>query len=103
MSTNGTSITATLELRFKPEAVEEARTVLARVLAETRAFEGNEGVDVLVDADDPAHWIAYERWASAEHDAAYRTFRAGPGQITDLGPLLAAAPVLTWFTVDDAI
>jgi quinol monooxygenase YgiN len=96
-------ITATLELRLKPEMLEEARTVLARVLRETRAFDGNLGVDVLVDRDDPAHWIAYETWESAEHDAAYREFRAGPGQITDLGPLLAAAPVLTTFTTDPAI
>ena len=97
------SITATLELRFKPESLDEARTVLSRVLAETRAFDGNEGVDVLVDRDDPAHWIAHETWASEEHDAAYREFRAGPGQVTDMAPLLAAAPVLTWFAVDDAL
>jgi len=97
------SITATLELRFKPESLDEARTVLSRVLAETRAFDGNEGVDVLVDSNDPAHWIAHETWASEEHDAAYRAFRAGEGAVTDMPPLLAAAPVLTWFTVDTSI
>ncbi|MET0468097.1 MAG: antibiotic biosynthesis monooxygenase [Aeromicrobium sp.] len=97
------TVTATLELRFKPELLDEARTLLRRVLEETRAFDGNEGVDVLVDVDDPAHWIAYERWASAEHDAAYRTFRAGPGEITEMGPLLADRPVLTWFTVDESV
>ncbi|MRJ75889.1 antibiotic biosynthesis monooxygenase [Aeromicrobium sp. SMF47] len=97
------AITATLELRFKPELLDEARTVLRRVLEETRAFDGNQGVDVLVDREDPAHWVAYERWESEEHDAAYREFRAGPGQVTDLGPLLAAAPVLTVFTTDPAI
>jgi len=97
------SITATLELRFKPESLDEARTVLSRVLAETRAFDGNEGVDVLVDRDDPAHWIAYETWASEAHDAAYREFRAGEGAVTDMPPLLASAPVLTWFTIDASI
>jgi quinol monooxygenase YgiN len=97
------TVTATLELRFKPELLDDARTILARVLAETRAFEGNEGVDVLVDSSDPAHWVAYERWASPEADAAYRTFRAGPGEITDLGPLLAARPVLTLWTVDESV
>ncbi len=97
------AITATLELRFKPELLDDARTVLKRVLEETRAFDGNLGVDVLVDADDPSHWVAYETWESKEHDDAYRAFRAGPGAITDLGPLLADRPVLTWFVVDDAI
>ena len=97
------AIIATLDLRFDPTKLDDARTVINRVLTETRAFDGNLGVDVLVDANDPAHWVAYETWESPEHDAAYREFRAGPGQITDMGPLLAAAPVLTWFAVDDSL
>ncbi|MGB3172181.1 MAG: antibiotic biosynthesis monooxygenase, partial [Rhodococcus sp. (in: high G+C Gram-positive bacteria)] len=75
------------------------KVVLARVLTETRAFDGCQGVDVLVDADNEAHWIAYERWDSAEADAKYREFRAGEGKITDLGPLLAGAPALTKYTI----
>lgn len=97
------SITATLELRFKPELLDDARTIISRVLTETRAFDGNEGVDVLIDQDDPAHWIAHETWESKAHDDVYREFRAGPGEIKDLGPLLAGAPVLTWFEVDSAL
>jgi quinol monooxygenase YgiN len=94
---------ATLELRFDPDQLDEARVVINRVLTETRAFAGNLGVDVLVDANDPAHWIAYETWESPEHDAAYREFRAGPGAVTDMPPLLAAVPVLTWFEVDGSL
>lgn len=92
------TIIATLDLTFKPESLDDARVVLRRVLAETRAFDGCLGVDVLIDEADPAHWVAYETWESAEHDAAYREFRAGVGKITDLGPLLAGAPSLTKFT-----
>ena len=97
------AIIATLDLRFDPTKLDEARTVINRVLTETRAFDGNLGVDVLVDANDPAHWVAHETWQSPEHDAAYREFRAGPGAVTDMPPLLAAAPVLTWFEVDDSL
>ncbi len=95
------TITATLEMRFKPDLLDEAKAVLARVLAETRAFDGNLGVDVHVDLEDAGHWVANEIWESVEHDDAYRTFRAGGGKITDLEPLLAAAPVLTrWAPID---
>ncbi len=97
------TIIATLDLRLKPELLDEARSVLGRALAETRAFDGNLGVDVLVDENDPAHWIAYETWESIEHDTAYRDFRAGAGAITALPPLLAGRPVLTWFRVDDSV
>jgi len=86
-------ITVTLELKLKPEAVPAARDLMHRTLEVTRAFAGNLGTDVLVDEDDEAHWLIYELWESVEHDEAYRTFRAGEGQVTELPPLLAAPPV----------
>lgn len=86
---------AVLELRLNPEMLEQASVVLRRALEETRAFEGNLGVDVLVDDTDPNRWLVVESWETAAHDASYRGFRAGPGALTDLAPLLAAPPALT--------
>ena len=94
-------VTVILELRLKPEAVPAARDLMRRTLQDTRAFDGNLGTDVLVDQDDEAHWLIYELWESAEHDEAYRRFRAGEGRVTELPPLLAAPPVKTrYVTVD---
>jgi quinol monooxygenase YgiN len=95
------TVTVLLELRFKPEEVGAGRELMGRVLQDTRAFDGNLQTDVLVDADDEAHWIIYEVWDSVEHDDAYRAFRAGEGKITQLPPLLAAPPVKTRYTTTD--
>jgi quinol monooxygenase YgiN len=96
------SIVATLELRLRPDQLEAAPAVLEEVLAETRAFAGNLGVEVLTDVEDPTHVTAFERWESLEHDAAYRTWRAGDGRRPALAALLAAPPVLThWDTSGD--
>lgn len=94
-------ITVLLELTFKPESVATAREVMERALPDTRAFDGNLATDVVVDEDDEAHWIIYERWDSIAHDEAYRSFRAGEGKITDLPPLLAAPPVKTRYLDTD--
>ena len=94
-------ITVILELRLKPEAVQAAREVMSRALKDTRAFDGNLGTDVLVDEDDDAHWVIYELWDTVEHDEAYRAFRAGEGKLTELPPLLAAAPVKTRYVTSD--
>ena len=91
------SLTALLELKFKEESLDDAKTVMQRVLAETRAFDGCDGVDVLVDKADPTRFLAVERWASAEADTKYREWRAGDGAPVDLGPLLAGAPSLTFY------
>lgn len=95
------ALTALLELNFKPEAVDDAITLMKRVLNETRAFDGCEGIEALTDQSDPGHWVVVERWASAEQDAKYRQFRAGEGAITEMGPLLAGAPSLTMFDTAD--
>lgn len=94
-------ITVLLELKFKPDSVGVAREVMRKALQVTRGFDGNLVTDVIVDEDDEAHWIIYERWDSVEHDEAYRTFRAGEGKIVDLPPLLAAPPVKTRYLDSD--
>ena len=95
------AITALLEMRIKPEALDQGlHAELHAILTDTRAFTGCLGVDVLIDTADPTHIVAVERWASEERDEAYRAWRAGDGQ-TNLASFLAAPPVLTKFTSAD--
>jgi quinol monooxygenase YgiN len=94
-------VTVLFELRIKPDAVPAARDLMHRTLEVTRAFDGNLGIEVLVDADDEAHWMMYQLWDTAEHDEAYRSFRAGEGKVTELPPLLAAPPVKTRYVTSD--
>ena len=86
--------TAILELRIKPDSVDESVEILHRILGETRAFDGCLGVTVIQDASDPAHVVAVEEWESLEKDAAYRAWRAGDGAMPDLVALIADAPGL---------
>lgn len=85
-----------LDLRLTSEALVAAPATLRGILAGTRTFDGCLGVDVLVDAEDPAHLILLERWASAEADATYRDWRVGAGA-TNLGSLLASPPLISRF------
>jgi hypothetical protein len=64
-------ITAMLELELKPESVPATRRH-APSASRHEAFDGNLGTDVLVDQDDEAHWINYQRWETVEHEEAYR-------------------------------
>jgi quinol monooxygenase YgiN len=95
------TVTVTLELKFKPDAVDAGRELMGRVLQDTRAFDGNVRTDVLIDEDDEAHWLIYELWESVDSDEAYRAFRAGAGKITQLPPLLAAPPVKVRYIASD--
>lgn len=86
--------TALLEVRLKPDMVDEGLKVIHGVLEETRAFDGCLGVTVIQDSSDPAHLVAIEEWESLEKDAAYREWRAGDGAPTAMAAVLAGAPSL---------
>lgn len=89
------SVTAILDVQFKPESLDEGLEVLRRELARTRAFDGCRSVTVVQDRDDPTRVLAVEQWESLDHDAAYRAWRAGDGAITEMPALVARAPRLT--------
>lgn len=91
------TVTAMLELAIRPDSADDALAVIHAVLEATRAFAGNQGVDVLVDDENPLRIVLLERWASREADAAYRAWRAGDGK-SNLGSILASPPVLGLFT-----
>jgi heme oxygenase (mycobilin-producing) len=97
------AVTAILDLQLKADSLETANQALHATLADTRAFPGCLGVTVLVDSGDPTHVVLYENWESAEHDQAYRVWRTTPEGVSALGPILAAAPTLTLFTVAEGV
>jgi heme oxygenase (mycobilin-producing) len=89
------AVTALLDLHLRADKLADAPAVIAAVLKDTRAFEGNLGLEVLEDVTDPAHLTVVEHWASIERDDAYRAWRSTPDGASDLGELLAAPPTLT--------
>jgi heme oxygenase (mycobilin-producing) len=91
-------VAALLEFRFKSDVIDRVPDAISRTLAVTRQFDGCQRIDVLVDSDDPARYLLVEVWDSMEHDAAYRRYRATPDGASELGPLLAAPPVLMYYT-----
>jgi len=96
------TVVATLELAIRPESADVATTVIHEVLKGTRAFPGNQGVDVLVDSKNPLRVLLLERWESLDADTAYRAWRAGDGK-SDLGSILAGPPALSVFTTADGV
>ncbi|WP_210492876.1 antibiotic biosynthesis monooxygenase [Patulibacter sp. SYSU D01012] len=87
------------ELQVDPSRLAEALAVLDRILDDTRAFAGNQGVTVAQDEADPAHVLVIAEWDAAEHHDAYLAWRAGEGAVPELPGLLAEEPGGARFTV----
>lgn len=90
------STTVFLEVTLKDGAT-EIESIIRETLAQTAAFDGNEGLEVVIDDADPTKCVVIERWAtSAQHDA-YVAWRATPDGRNRLGEILAAPPVTRTF------
>ena len=73
------SVLVILDIPATAETRDAVLAALHEALPVTRAFDGCEGLELLVNQDDPANLVVYERWASRAHYAAYRAFRAETG------------------------
>jgi quinol monooxygenase YgiN len=81
-----------VSVEFVPDAAESGTKLLLDSLADTRAFPGCQGVEVLEDLANPHKLHLVERWSTPEDSSAYSEFRAGAGATPELGPMLAGAP-----------
>jgi quinol monooxygenase YgiN len=91
------SVVVLLDFRVKPDVVEEAREFFKKILPETRAYAGCEGLDVYSNADDPTNIVFYERWQSREHYQKYFSWRTGNGSMDEFGKKLAGPPTIRYF------
>jgi quinol monooxygenase YgiN len=91
------SFVAFVEFHVAADRREEAWAIFGPMLGQTRAFEGAQRIDWLIDRADDCAWTLYEEWASPEAEAAYRAYRMGEGAVPALATVLDRPPVLRRF------
>lgn len=91
------TVVVTADFFFKPALIDDALTLLAEVLPDTRGFEGCEQLETVVDLDDPGHVMMVERWTSREAHVAYFAWRVDSGSASGLVEMMAAPAVFRYF------
>ena len=92
---------AILDFPVKEGHLDDAVRVLRHGLGATRDFDGNLGVEILLD-DDPSHFLLVETWESAAHNHAYQSWRLTPeGELPGFADHLRGRFVMTEYTVAD--
>ena len=75
-------------------------TTLSEALVETRRFEGNEGLELLVNQEDNANIVVYERWRSREDYDRYLAFRQESGFSAKFRDMIPGTVVVRKFDID---
>ncbi|MCH7736393.1 MAG: antibiotic biosynthesis monooxygenase [Chloroflexi bacterium] len=95
------SMAVILTFSIKPERAEEFRSLLKRLLPNTRAFEGCHRVDVYSTRTIPAISMWSKNWESKEHQQRCRDWRDETGIAETLGPFLVSEPRINYFYKQD--
>ena len=65
--------------------------LLKEALVDTRAFEGNEGIEVYTDQENPDLVVLWEKWRARSDYDAYLAWRMETGLMDVLAPFMDAA------------
>jgi quinol monooxygenase YgiN len=90
-----------VELRAKPDNVQDVKDLLAKALPDTRSYDGFEDITIHQDKDEPTSFMFYERWASRAKYEAYLAWRTETGVLDELVAMLDGAPSFRYFDAVD--
>ena len=95
------SIIATVEFPLQPGKKDEFVDLLAETLKATRAYEGNESIEMLVEHGGTSVLLV-EKWQTVDHHKAYRQWRLDTGLRELMGPFVSGPPIIRYFDPNSA-
>ena len=90
------SVMVTVEFPLQPGKRDEFIDLLRGALKDTRAYDGNESVDTLVEHGDTSV-LLIEKWQTVEHHKAYHQWRIDTGLGELIGPFVSGPPIVRYF------
>ena len=91
------TVTVLLELKVKPECLQQIEEDLRVNLPDTRAYDGCKFLDAYRSQDDAADIVIVEQWESRERYEEYLAWRAETGMLDHLGSLLTGPPSIRYY------
>jgi quinol monooxygenase YgiN len=88
-----------LDIPATTETRDNVLATLEESLVETRAFDGCEGLELLINQDDSSNFVVYEHWESRAHYERYLAFRQASGFSASFRAMFPDPPVIRKFDI----
>jgi quinol monooxygenase YgiN len=96
------AVAVTLDLKVQAGRGGELAGVLKSMLGDTRARQGAEKIEMVINQDNADHILVYEIWTTKEDHQAYMGWRQERGDLDALGGFVTEPPTVTYFDIADA-
>ncbi len=95
-------VSVLLEVKVKPEHLDDFTGAAKGAFPDTRAFDGNLEIYAVQNQDETNTFVLVEKWESKAHHQKYLAWRTETGFMEKLGALLAGPPSIRYFDIVDA-
>ena len=96
------SVMVLLEAPVKSEDVSNIKSYMAKILPDTRVYDGCQGIDVYFNTADAGNMVLVEHWDSRAQHEKYLGWRTETGVMDKIGGMLAGPPSIRYFERTDA-
>jgi len=96
------SVLVLLEVQVKLEDISNVKSYMAKIIPDTRAYDGCQRIDVYFNTEDMASMVAVEHWDSRAHYEKYHAWRTETGVLDRMGTMLDGPPSIRYFERIDA-
>ena len=86
-----------VEVKVKPDLVDEMKLLLKKILPDTKAFDGFISIDVCHNLDSIGEFVFYEQWESRKHYEKYFAWRTETGVIDQMAAMSVEPPRVSYF------
>ena len=95
-------VLALVDVKIKPESLDEFTSFIKEILPDTRSYDGNRGAWFYANQEDEANIVIAELWDSVEHHTRYVEWRTETGVMDRVESSLAAPANLRYLDEIDA-
>ena len=95
------SIVVLFQMSAKKESLEELLKYFKEILAETRSYEGCQGVHLYQNKETPTKLTIHAKWVSEEAQKKYIAWRMETGEFDKLSAMLAESPSMQYYNIVD--
>jgi quinol monooxygenase YgiN len=73
------------------------KAYIAKLLPETRAYNGCINIDIYEDNSKKGSFVFYENWSNINSYEAYLEYRENQGVMEEIGSMLINSPEITYY------
>ena len=95
------SVIVFVKINAKENSLEELKNYFKKVLPDTRAYGGCQGVQLYQSKEMPTKFLIHAKWVSEEAQKKYMAWRVETGELDNLTQMISEPPSIQFYNIVD--